>query len=152
MQPDLGRRLLPLERRQQPGRELPARRDAQADGQDTLDGQGRVAGGGGGPVEFGQRRAGTVQEAGACRRDRCPAAAPFQQLDAQDALELLHLGAQHLLGDVHAAGGRGEAAFLRDRDEVTQVPHLDAHRGRSYPPRGDPPEGTETRKDTPDGH
>ena len=151
VQPDLDRGLLPAEHRQHARREIPACRDVQADGQDALDGQGRVAGGRGGAAEFGQRGTRTVQEAGARGRDRRPAAAPLQQLDAEDALELLDLGAQHLLGDVHAAGGRGEAAFLRDRDEVTQVPDLDAHRGRSYPPRDRPPGNAEPRKDTADG-
>ena len=144
VQPDLDRGFLRAgTRRGSASASVAARRDAQADGQHSLDRLGRVAGGGRGPVQLGQGGAGPVQEAGARGRDRRAAAAALQEPDAEDRFELLDLGAEHLLGDVHPAGGGREAAFLGDGHEVAQMPDLNVHRGRSYRPRTQNPGRTD---------
>ena len=56
------------------------------------------------------------------------AAAALEQLGAYRVFQLPDLGAQHLLGDVDAPCRGGEARFLGDRHEVSQVPQLDVHR------------------------
>ena len=77
------------------------------------------------------RPASPARQRGTRRR---PGSAPAPLSSAPAALppqvfQLPDLGAQHLLGDVHAARGRGEARLLRDRDEVPEVAQLDVHRG-----------------------
>ena len=134
VQPDLDSGFLTLERREDLRGQVAARRDAQADGQHAPDCAGRVAGGRRSPVQFGQGGSAPRPGSWPRRSDRRAAAAALQEPDTQDRFELLDLGAQHLLGDVHAPGRGGEAAFLGDRDEITQMPDLNVHPGRSYRP------------------
>jgi uncharacterized protein GlcG (DUF336 family) len=126
-QPDADLRLGGLKGRDEPGRQLAAGRDVEADGQLAADRPGGAARRGHGAVQVGQRGPRAVQEGRAGRGERHPPAGPFQELDAERVLERADLRAQHLLGDVHGAGRRGEARRLRDGGEIAQVTQLDVH-------------------------
>ena len=84
-------------------------------------------------VEGGQRllvraqdAAGVAQQQLAVRCQRHGAAVAGEQLAAQHLLQPLDLHAHGRLGTVDPAGGRGEAAGLRDRHEAAQELRLEA--------------------------
>jgi hypothetical protein len=84
-------------------------------------------------IEGGQRflvhpqdAAGVAQQQLAVRRQRHRAAVAGEQLAAQHLLQPLDLHAYGRLGTVDPAGGRGEAAGLRDCHEAAQELRLEA--------------------------
>ncbi|GAB7542638.1 hypothetical protein CS8_023040 [Cupriavidus sp. 8B] len=78
-----------------------------------------------GPVtclfQLQQRLLRIVQEAGAGIGELHALGMPLEQWGANTRLKILDLPRQGWLGDVQCPGGRNDAAFFRDGDEVAQV-------------------------------